>query len=76
MEKPLRESPVIVSPSDSSQTMKLNSILQSSPENILLNCTRFDGGSFKLMLTEEQAFEVGVSNSTYINYVNKLSFIK
>lgn len=74
-ESPLRESPVMVVTIDSLQAIRLNSVIQSSAEAVLVNLTIRDGNVFKLAISEEQAKELGIPLMLYKDYISQLNEI-
>ena len=64
--------PVFASTTDSLKVFNAISSMQRSPEYIFSACTVFEDGVFKLVMSEEELRESGISVKDYKAYLQKL----
>lgn len=73
VERPLPSSPTIVVKNDSLSLLKINSIIQSSHEYILVNSIIQSGDKRELCISPEDAKELSIPQEKYHEFVINLS---
>lgn len=68
-ESHIQSSPTLVVQNDSMSLRKINSIIQSSHENILVNSIVQDGNKRTLSISPEEAKELGIPDIKYREFV-------